>query len=171
MAKVRVKIPAEPRIIEYPTSLAEQDRARAQALISTRDETLTKTAPNRSKAIQVSRRLLIVGIVTAVLILVGSLIVISRVSTGGSSATQSGSAVASSDKDIYAQASKLAVLPVNEMPTIASVSREDMAQQQLGIADVKEGDKVLFFAKSQKVVIYRPAENKIVAIASLARPQ
>jgi predicted PurR-regulated permease PerM len=59
--------------------------------------------------------------------------------------------------------SKIMQLP-DETPTIAEVKTEDLdkLKTQEFFRDIKNGDKILIFSKSQKAVIYREDENRII---------
>jgi hypothetical protein len=62
---------------------------------------------------------------------------------------------------------KLMILPdpATELPQVAVVNdAEGLAKSQAFFAGVKNGDQVLIYLKSQKAIIYRASENKIVNV-------
>ncbi len=70
-------------------------------------------------------------------------------------------------KDISAKISKLMVLPVDETPTLATVSDPEKLRDQAFFANAKTGFKVLVYSKSQKAILYDPYTNKIVEVAPI----
>ena len=66
-----------------------------------------------------------------------------------------------------AKISKFMVLPQNEIPTIATVANKDKLVTQSFFANAENGDKVLFYTKSQKAILYRPSTNMIIEAASM----
>lgn len=70
-------------------------------------------------------------------------------------------------KDLVRKLSSYLQLPSNETPTVATVKdRNQLADQSLKDA-VKNGDKILVYAKAQVIAIYRPSTNKIVLFQPL----
>ncbi|MDR3558930.1 MAG: LytR C-terminal domain-containing protein [Candidatus Pacebacteria bacterium] len=67
-----------------------------------------------------------------------------------------------------AKISKFMVLPQGETPTIATVADKDRLSSQAFFANAQNGDKVLFYTKAQKVVLYRPSTNMIINSTSMA---
>lgn len=65
------------------------------------------------------------------------------------------------------QLGKLAVLPVDETPTVATVSDVSKLSGQTFFANAQNGDKVLIYSKAKKAFLYRVKENKIINIAPL----
>lgn len=62
-------------------------------------------------------------------------------------------------------------LPMDEVPesrTIEDASK--FTEQNPSLSDIRNGDMLLFFPKSQKVVVYRPATKKAVVVVKLAQP-
>ena len=62
---------------------------------------------------------------------------------------------------------QLIVLPEGETPTLATVADPDKLRDQPFFAKAKVGDKVLLYTNAQKVILYDPAANKIVEVATL----
>ena len=60
---------------------------------------------------------------------------------------------------------KLIELPVDEEPTIATVSDADRLREQPFFANAQNGDKVLIFTNARKAILYRPSTNKIIEVA------
>ena len=74
-------------------------------------------------------------------------------------------------KQLVETVGKLIVLPSDEQPTIATVADLEKLKNQPFFADAKIGDKVLIYPKAQKAVLYRPSENKIIALAPFVVPE
>jgi hypothetical protein len=71
----------------------------------------------------------------------------------------------------YQEISKYVEVPANETPTVLNVSdAEAVKKDNAALSDIKNGDKLLFFTKSRKLVVYRPSSKKVVAAVSLAAP-
>lgn len=71
----------------------------------------------------------------------------------------------------YNEISPYVEVPAGEVPTVLNVSdAEAVKKDNAALTDIKNGDKMLFFAKSRKLVVYRPGTKKVVAVVSLANP-
>ena len=77
----------------------------------------------------------------------------------------SGSTMAKQDSSVIADVRKLAVVPANETPTVATVVNASKLQDQTFFANAKNGDKVLVFNREKEAILYRPSSNQIVTIA------
>lgn len=62
--------------------------------------------------------------------------------------------------------SKLAVLPTNETPTVATVSDKSKLAGQLFFEKSENGDKVLIYPSNKVAVLYRPSIGKIINLAT-----
>ena len=71
------------------------------------------------------------------------------------------------DVKIISQVGKLIVLPDNEQPTVATVQDLSKLHDQPFFANARVGDKVLIYNISQKAILYRPSENKIIELAPI----
>jgi hypothetical protein len=72
---------------------------------------------------------------------------------------------------IVKQLSKGVELPTDETPQMRTIEDASVfTKQNPSLADIRNGDQLLFFAKSQKVVVYRPSTKKAVVIVTLAQP-
>lgn len=60
---------------------------------------------------------------------------------------------------------KLMVLPVDETPTMATVSDPAKLKDQPFFANAKAGDKVLIYSNARKAILYSPTLNKIIEVA------
>lgn len=60
---------------------------------------------------------------------------------------------------------ELMFLPVDELPTIATVSDPEALKNQSFFVDAKKGDKVLIYSNARKAILYDPIANKIITIA------
>lgn len=65
------------------------------------------------------------------------------------------------------QVGKLIILPLNEVPTIATVTDLELLKDKAFFAKAKVGDKVIIYTTEKQVILYRPKDNKIVEVASL----
>jgi hypothetical protein len=63
---------------------------------------------------------------------------------------------------------KFMVLPEGEEPTMATVADKERLSSQSFFAKAENGDKVLFFSKSQKAILYRPSQNMIIEATAMA---
>lgn len=61
--------------------------------------------------------------------------------------------------------SKLILLPRDEQPTIATVTRVEELKNQTFFKDAENGDKVLVYPKAKQAILYRPSQNLIIAVA------
>lgn len=59
-------------------------------------------------------------------------------------------------------------LPVDEVPTIATVSDPESLKDQTFFQDAKKGYKVLIYSNAKKAILYDPNADKIVTIAPLS---
>ena len=73
--------------------------------------------------------------------------------------------VMESQKDVdilLSEVGKLIRLPQDENPTVATVTDADTLKSQPFFAEAQNGDKVLIYANSKKIYLYRPSEKKII---------
>lgn len=70
--------------------------------------------------------------------------------------------------DIMAALGKIAELPQNETPTIATVSDKDKVKNQTFFIHAQNGDKVLIFAQAKRAVLYRPSSGKVIEITTIS---
>lgn len=68
---------------------------------------------------------------------------------------------------LVAKVGKLIDLPTDESPTIATVSDAEKLKAQAFFIKSQNGDRVLFYTKAKKAILYRPSTNKIIDIAPL----
>jgi hypothetical protein len=61
--------------------------------------------------------------------------------------------------------SRIIVLPTDEEPTIATVTNLDTIQDQPFFRNAQIGDKVIIYSRSQKAILYRPSEKKLIEVA------
>lgn len=67
-------------------------------------------------------------------------------------------------KALVAEVGKLMELPLNEEPTIATVSDVEKLKDQPFFVSAQNGDKVLIYQKAKKAILYRPASKKIIDV-------
>jgi hypothetical protein len=70
-------------------------------------------------------------------------------------------------RKVVADVGKLIVLPADETPTIATVSDLAPLKSQPFFNNAAVGDQVLIYTNARKVILWRPAENKIIEVAPL----
>lgn len=58
-------------------------------------------------------------------------------------------------------------LPTDEKPTVVKVSDLDNLSGQTFFKDARDDDKVLIYTNAKKVILYRPAENRVVEVGSV----
>jgi hypothetical protein len=58
-------------------------------------------------------------------------------------------------------------LPADETPTLATVTDVEKLQTQAFFSKAKNGDRVLIYSDSKKVVLYRPSEDRVIEIGSV----
>ncbi|MDO8335492.1 MAG: hypothetical protein Q7T74_01765 [Candidatus Saccharibacteria bacterium] len=61
---------------------------------------------------------------------------------------------------------KIYQLP-NETPTIATITEKGELPPDPFYEKAIEGDKILIFADSRKIIMYRPSENKVIDVGTL----
>lgn len=71
-------------------------------------------------------------------------------------------------KQLLASLSTIMDLPQDETPTITTVSDAEKAKNDTFFKNAKDGDKVIYFAESKRVILYRPADNKIIDVGFIA---
>jgi hypothetical protein len=69
--------------------------------------------------------------------------------------------------EVVKQVGKLVILPSGEQPTLATVSDVAKLQSNPFFAGAANGDKLLYYNKAKKAILYRPSLNKIVEMAPL----
>ena len=70
-------------------------------------------------------------------------------------------------KNLLDQVSKLIILPLDEEPTVATVTDIEKLKDQAFFANAQVGDKVIIYSTAKKAILFRPSENKIVEVAPL----
>lgn len=73
---------------------------------------------------------------------------------------------------ISAEISKFVELPGNETPVLRNVEdaaklKEESPALIMLLADIKDGDKILFYASVRKMVVYRPTTKKVVGVINV----
>ncbi len=62
---------------------------------------------------------------------------------------------------------KLIILPVDEQPTMATVTDPETLKNQPFFSQAQKDDKVLIYTNAKKAILYRPGANKIVEVAPI----
>lgn len=203
MPRVRVKVPVEPKIIEYasaqtrqvsvaydepvqPVAVAEQTMDEAPqptsaeivqtaepiAAMATPQAVFTQPNTNARGITLTPKMVALIGVTILVVFLFTIGIVRKGNSKNGATGTLGASTSNITEADRYYQeVSKYVELPVGELPTVANISDADKVKAENAVlGDIKNGDKMMFFTKSRKVVVYRPSTKKVVVVVSLAAP-
>lgn len=71
-------------------------------------------------------------------------------------------------KKLVSEVAKIARLPENETPSIATITDASKLKDQTFFKDAKNGDILLVFNSSGKAVLYDPKEKKVVDITTLS---
>ncbi len=68
---------------------------------------------------------------------------------------------------LIAKVNRLIVMPEEDVPSIATVNDLEKLKGQAFFAKAKVGDKVLIYSQSQKAILYREGEDRIIEIAPI----
>lgn len=71
-----------------------------------------------------------------------------------------------SDEVVIENVGKHIVLP-DEKPNITTVEQAGELAKQAFFAEVKDGDKILIFPQSARIIIFRPSENILVNVGPI----
>lgn len=63
---------------------------------------------------------------------------------------------------------KIILLPSSETPTLATVTDIKKVSDQTFFRNAQNGDKVLVYTQAGQAFLYRPSQNKIIAVAPLS---
>lgn len=70
-------------------------------------------------------------------------------------------------ESLISKVGKLINLPADEKPTVATVTDESKIKDQVFFQKAQNGDIVLIYTNSQKAILYRPSENKIIEVGTV----
>ena len=70
-------------------------------------------------------------------------------------------------RQIVAEVGKVIILPQDETPTVATVSDLEALKEQPFFTNAALGDQVLIYTGARKVLLWRPAEKKLIEVAPL----
>ena len=70
-------------------------------------------------------------------------------------------------KQVVALVGALMELPMDETPTVATVTDKDKLAEQPFFQKSENGDKVLIYSQSGRAILYRPSSKKIVDVTSV----
>ncbi len=70
-------------------------------------------------------------------------------------------------EEVVSMVDKLIVLPKDEIPTIATVTKENIIKEGGFFEGAKVGDKVLIYPNARKAVLFDIEANKVINIAPL----
>lgn len=68
------------------------------------------------------------------------------------------------DKKLLSEVGKIMDLPADETPTITTVNEHDKTKTESIFTNAHNGDKVIAYLTSKRVILYRPSENKIIDV-------
>ncbi len=86
------------------------------------------------------------------------------------SSPQASVAAARQVNDTLGKVAKLAIVPANETPTVATIANAAKLKGQSFFANAKDGDKVIVYSQAKEAILYRPSTNQIVTIAPVSAP-
>ena len=157
MARVRVEVPVE------QTPMAKTEPAAPhQAPAGNSDK------PHAAQGMTFKRIAIIAGIVLAVVFIFNLLQDKNRLEQQLQGGQQSGQQDA---KAIVDRLSESVDLPTDEVPQMRAIEdASKFTEQNPSLADIKNGDILLFFEKSKKVVVYRPSTQKAIVVVTLSQP-
>lgn len=193
MPRVRVKVAPKPvRTIDVSESYFANQAAQAQPEpvaspapahsgastggLHQRPEEQTTSRNPAPRGLFITRKGLVTA-VAAILLTIGLLTIYSKreqpttdnPGTLGTSQTLPGATPEA--QRYYNEISAYVELPEGEAPTVLNVSdANEVKKDNAALSDIRNGDKMLFFTKSRKLVVYRPDTKKVVAVVSLALP-
>lgn len=113
-----------------------------------------------------SRTLKIVASVAAIL-LIASVVTNMRLWTQVKTLKDPTAAAQDQVRQIIAEVGKVIILPQDETPTIATVSDLAALKSQPFFTNAALGDQVLIYTTARKVLLWRPAEKKLIEVAPL----
>lgn len=67
--------------------------------------------------------------------------------------------------DLLAKVGELTELPVDERPTVATVTDKEAVSEQAFFRSAENGDRVLIYTEARRAILYRPSTNKVIEIA------
>ena len=107
-----------------------------------------------------------IGVIVLLITCGGVVIFLSRRS---STLTPSPSVISltNTDSSTVSQIKQLLGIPASEEPTIADVKDSSKMASQPFFSSSQNGDQVLVFAQSKKIVLYRPSTGKVINLAPL----
>lgn len=190
MPRVRVKVPSEPKIVEWtpdtPVEAAPPQPVIQQPVPQAIEQPaapeppsppeLQESYPQVTPAIQGAPRFspravvaLVVGITIISLFGVG--IAKNHGPDDPKGTLGANTSGQSEEQQYYNEVSRIVELPDNQLPRVVNISDAELVKKDnVALGDIKNGDKMLFFTQARKVVVYRPTTKKIIAVVSLAQP-
>jgi hypothetical protein len=110
--------------------------------------------------------ILLYGILLIVLFVISQLVVVQFFdkNTATRQAQKQAEQVISDVAEIYD-------VPTDEVPTLATVSDPSKLSDQAFFAKAQSGDRVLFYSKSRKAILYRPSAHKVIEVSSLTQSE
>lgn len=159
MARIRVEVPVENKtqpVKAEPAAVPHQVPA------------ATTSTPHNRQGLTFKRAAVAIGVLLLVLF-VNNLIQdknrLEQQLQGGQSTSQDNA------KEIVSHLAKSVELPLDEVPQMRTIEDAGkFTEQNPSLADIKNGDMLLFFEKSKKVIVYRPSTKKAVVVVTLSQP-
>lgn len=186
MPRVRVKVTAEPKIVDIRAQSPVQHMSTsvppsppsADIPETPLQQVPIPQAPIQQQQMQAKKKGVTLSFLSVVLVFAVFVIVLlfavgmsmSRNDKPPDSTDTLGAATEQSEASRYHnEISKYVELPAEETPTVLNVSdAAEVKKDNAALTDIKNGDKMLFFTKARKLVVYRPSTKKVVAVVSLA---
>jgi hypothetical protein len=70
-----------------------------------------------------------------------------------------------SPQEVLSEVRSIMELPTDEDPTIAAVTDLERLKNEPFFQNAQNGDRVIFFVKAKKAILYRPASRKIIEVS------
>lgn len=70
--------------------------------------------------------------------------------------------------ELIKKVGKLTLLPQNETPTVATIADAFRLKGQKFFSQVEDGDKLIIYKNSQRIILYRPSLNKIIETSQIS---
>lgn len=129
----------------------------------------TKAPKIKAPRVNVSRQSILVVLV--IMLTLGCLFLYSQYRAAQEKVESAKSGQNAQTEDVIKTVSKIAIVPKDETPTIATVTNVEKIKDQEFFVNAKNGDKVLVYAKQKKAILYRPSTNQIVNINTVTSVQ
>lgn len=168
MARVPVQTDEEEVIASEPSEVQENsNETELDAVKPSLMSHLTSKWPPKVSIQQIATAIILIAILAALITLIADR---NRLNEELERERAAGSAQADNQaeaEELKAKVSGFIELPVDELPTVATVVDASKVSDQPFFVRAQNGDKVLIFARSGKAILYRPSTNKIIEVSPI----